>query len=378
MDYKAFPILYVDDDAANLISFRYLLEDRFLILTASNSDEALRILDTGRVAVLLADQRMDTGLSGIQLCALAHARFPEVIRMIVTAYTDVTTLTGGINEGQISRYITKPWTEQEMVKTLKMAIDAFHLGSFTKELQARLMTWEQLSTSSFVVGHVLHELTNPAMAVRDNLGFGVNSLPMIRAALGGAPEAVLARLRDVEEALQDASIAAETMLDRILHFRQGDVSAMPTIGVTSLERVVEAAVAIIRAEAKRRATLELDLGVKPRVAADPTRVSQIVLNLLINAMEAIRPGAPQENRIKVTTFSTQRSGGVTIEDGGPGAAHAGADPFRTQPAQAGGAGRGRGLDLGIVRELARTARGEITVKRTAGGTLFVVELPLAA
>ena len=378
MDYKAFPILYVDDDAANLISFRYLLEDRFLILTASNSDEALRILETGRVAVLLADQRMDTGLSGVQLCALAHARFPEVIRMIVTAYTDVSTLTGGINEGQISRYITKPWTEQEMVKTLKMAIDAFHLGSFTKELQARLLTWEQLSTSSFVVGHVLHELTNPAMAVRDNVAFGIGSMPMIRAALAGAPDPVRARLAEVEEALQDASSAASTMLDRIIHFRQGDVSAMPTVGVTSLERVVGAAVAIIRAEAKRRATLQLYLGAKPRVAADPTRVSQIVLNLLINAMEAITPGAPQDNHIKVTTFSRQHSGGVAIEDGGPGTTRSALDPFLPGPPQVGAGGRGRGLDLGVVRELARTARGEITVERTVGGTLYVVELPLAA
>ncbi len=375
MDYKAFPILYVDDDVANLISFRYLLEDRFLILTASNSDEALQILETGRVAVLLADQRMDRGLSGVQLCTLAQERFPDVIRMIVTAYTDVTTLTSGINEGRISRYITKPWTEQEMVKTLKMAIDAFHLGSFTKELQARLLTWEQLSTSSFVVGHVLHDLTNPAMAVRDNLTFGAGVLPSLREALAGAPEAARMQLRDLEEALGDAAMAADTMLDRITHFRHGDVSAVPTIAVTSLERVVEVAAAIVRAQARKRATLELNLGVKARVAADPTRVSQIVVNLLINAMEEIAPGAPQDNRIKVTTFSNDRSGGVAIEEGGPGFARPDAAARLAAEARV---ASGRGLSLDVVRELARTARGEIKIERTGDGTLFVVELPLVA
>ncbi len=378
MDYKGFPILYVDDDVANLISFRYLLEDRFLILTASNSDEALQILETGRVAVLLADQRMDRGLTGVQLCAVAQERFPEVIRMIVTAYTDVTTLTGGINEGRISRYITKPWTEQEMVKTLTMAIDAFHLGSFTKELQARLLTWEQLSTSSFVVGHVLHDLANPAMAVRDNLAFGVTALPAVRAALEGASETVRRQFREVEEALSDAALAADTMLDRITHFRHGDVSSMPTTGFTRVERVVEAAAAIVRARARKRATLELDLGVKARVAADPTRVSQIVVNLLINAMEDIDPGAPQDNRIKVTTFSnaSSGSGGVSIEEGGPGIARAfAADPFARAAARV---TEGRGLSLDVVRDLARTARGEIKFERTQSGRLFVVELPLAA
>jgi CheY-like chemotaxis protein len=376
MDYKAFPILYVDDDVANLISFRYLLEDRFLILTASNSDEALQILETGRVAVLLADQRMDRGLSGVQLCALAQGRFPDVIRMIVTAYTDVTTLTSGINEGRISRYITKPWTEHEMVKTLKMAIDAFHLGAFTKELQARLLTWEELSTSSFVVGHVLHDLTNPAMAVRDNLTFGAGVLPSLREALAGAPAAVKAQLRELEEALGDAALAADTMLDRITHFRHGDVSAIPTTAVTSLERVVEAAAAIVRAQARKRATLELHLGVKARVAADPTRVSQIVVNLLINAMEEIAPGAPQDNRIKVTTFSNDRSGGVAIEEGGPGFGRPDAADWRLGAEAR--AASGRGLSLDVVRELARTARGEIKIERTGEGTLFVVELPLVA
>jgi signal transduction histidine kinase len=376
MDYKGFPILYVDDDAANLISFRYLLEDQFLILAAGNSDEALRILETGRVAVLLADQHMDRGLSGIQLCAVAHERFPEVIRMLVTAYTDVATLTSGINEGRISRYITKPWTEQEMVKTLEMAIDAFHLGSFTKDLQARLLTWEQLSTSSFVVGHVLHDLTNPAMAARDNLATAMRGLPAIRAALAVAPEAVRGQFTEIEEALADGLVGAETLIDRITHLRTGGVSAIPTVGVTSLERVVEAAVAIVRAEAKKRATLLLNLGVKARVAADPTRVSQIVVNLLINAMEAIEPGAPLENSIKVTTFSNAHSAGVAIEDGGPGASRLIAAAGRLGAVRP--AGGGRGLTLEVVRELARTAHGEIKVEATCAGTLFVVELPLAA
>lgn len=109
--------------------------------------------------------------------------------MIVTAYTDIQALTGGINDGQISRYISKPWREEEMVATLQMAIDAYHLGTFTKELQVRLLKWEQLSTSSFVVGHLLHDLCNPAAALHDNLAFTVSRLPGIQAALQDAPGA---------------------------------------------------------------------------------------------------------------------------------------------------------------------------------------------
>ena len=198
----------------------------------------------------------------------------------------------------------------------------------------------------------------------------------MRAALEGAAESVKRQFREVEEALSDAALAADTMLDRITHFRHGDVSSMPTTGFTRLERVVEAAAAIVRAQARKRATLELDLGVKARVAADPTRVSQIVVNLLINAMEDIDPGAPQDNRIKVTTFSNASSGGVCIEEGGPGIARAvAADPFARAAARV---TEGRGLSLDVVRDLARTARGEVKCERTLSGRLFVVELPLAA
>jgi C4-dicarboxylate-specific signal transduction histidine kinase len=208
--------------------------------------------------------------------------------------------------------------------------------------------------------------------VRDNLSFGAGVLPSLREALAGAPAAVKTQFRELEEALGDAAHAADTMLDRITHFRHGDVSSLPTTAVTSLERVVEAAAAIVRAQARKRATLELHLGVKARVAADPTRVSQIVVNLLINAMEEIAPGAPQDNSIKVTTFSHDRTGGVAILEGGPGFARGdAADARQAAPS-------GRGLSLDVVRELARTARGDIKIERTGAGTLFVVELPLAA
>ena len=182
-----------------------------------------------------------------------------------------------------------------------------------------------------------------------------------------------AQFRELEEALGDAALAADTMLDRITHFRHGDVSALPTTAVTSLERVVEAAAAIVRAQARKRATLELNLGVKARVAADPTRVSQIVVNLLINAMEEIAPGAPQDNRIKVTTFSNDRIGRRRDPGGRAGLRACATPPMRGKRAPS-----GRGLSLDVVRELARTARGDIKIERTGAGTLFVVELPLAA
>src|SRR5438270_236172 len=68
MDYQAYPILYVDDEVTNLQGMRYLLDDRFTLLTTSDPGEALKILSDEHIAVLLTDQRMPV-MTGTELCA---------------------------------------------------------------------------------------------------------------------------------------------------------------------------------------------------------------------------------------------------------------------------------------------------------------------
>jgi signal transduction histidine kinase len=376
VNYQAYPILYVDDDRANLESFQYLLADRFRILTADHSDQALGLLQSEGVAVLLADQRMEKGLSGVELCAVARERFPDVVRMIVTAYADIPTLAAGINDGQISRYIAKPWSEEGMVSTLQMAIDAHHLGAFTRELQVSLLKSEQLSTSSFVVSKLLHDLCNPATALHDNLGYSLDLMPTVGAALGDAPGPARRCFDETEAALKDAAEAARMLAARIGRFRNGEAAALPTSGVTSLARVVEATIAIVGAEARKRATLVLDLDAKPEVAADPTQASQIVLGLLMSVLESIPVAPPAPSQIRISTFTTDRGGGVAIEHSGAGVPErADEDPF--EPFQEQPGARARGLGLAVVRELVRAARGHIQVRHLGERTQLVVELPLA-
>ena len=118
---RAFPVLFVDDEAPVRMTFRYALEGRFTLLTAASGDEALDILDKEHVAVLLADQRMP-GMTGAELCARARINRPELVTMIVTAYMDIQAAIDAINNGQISAYIPKPWTEEQLVDAIESAI----------------------------------------------------------------------------------------------------------------------------------------------------------------------------------------------------------------------------------------------------------------
>lgn len=138
MDYRAYPILYVDDDPTNLQAMQYLLEDRFTLFTAGSGDEALKVLSDRDVAVLLADMRMP-GMNGAEVCTRARELKPDVVRMIVTAYSDLHAAVDAINRGQISRYISKPYKKQEILDILRNAIDFVTIQRGVREMEVRLL-----------------------------------------------------------------------------------------------------------------------------------------------------------------------------------------------------------------------------------------------
>src|SRR6185369_10165580 len=106
---------------------RYSFEDHFDIITIETGEEALAIMDREPIGVLLADQRMPR-MSGSDLCALAKNKHPEVVRIIVSAYSDITAAVAAINNGQVNRYLIKPWREEELAEILTAALEAWQLG----------------------------------------------------------------------------------------------------------------------------------------------------------------------------------------------------------------------------------------------------------
>ncbi len=138
VDYRAFPILVVDDEPEILRTFEFNYRNDFTILTAGDTDAALaRIRDTD-VALVLADQRMP-GRSGVELLTEARALRPDSLRLILTGYTDMETLVRGVNEGEIYRYVTKPWDSAELRTILQQAIEAFAGARAKRAAHERLL-----------------------------------------------------------------------------------------------------------------------------------------------------------------------------------------------------------------------------------------------
>ncbi len=124
-------ILVVDDEVRSQETLRRTLEEEYEVLTASSADEAREILERDWVHVILCDQRMP-GTSGVVFLKEVREKWPEIVRIIISGYTDTGDIIAGINEAGIYQYITKPWHPESLLLTVRAAA---HLQSLQSENQ---------------------------------------------------------------------------------------------------------------------------------------------------------------------------------------------------------------------------------------------------
>lgn len=131
MTYK---ILMVDDEPANLRLLERLFRRDYSVLTASSGQEALQLLNQHDVALLVTDQRMP-GMTGIELLKQLADTRPHMVRMILTGYTDMGALIEAINCGQVYRYVTKPWDNDDLRLTVARALEHYETNKAHHELE---------------------------------------------------------------------------------------------------------------------------------------------------------------------------------------------------------------------------------------------------
>jgi DNA-binding NtrC family response regulator len=114
-------LLFVDDEPANLQLFRLQLDERYRILTANDGGEALSVLDREDVDAVLSDERMP-GMRGVDLLARVFERWPDVGRMIVSAYSDADRLMLAMNRGHAHEYVLKPWNIDDLRASIERCL----------------------------------------------------------------------------------------------------------------------------------------------------------------------------------------------------------------------------------------------------------------
>ncbi len=135
-------VLFVDDEANTLNALkRVLLDEPNEAIFADSGKEALEMLRAKQVHVILSDMRMPE-MPGLELIKIVKKENPYIIRLLFSAYTDIHTLLAAINQGQIFRFITKPWGhDDELRMIIRQAIEYYDLHSEYEMLMHFVEQW---------------------------------------------------------------------------------------------------------------------------------------------------------------------------------------------------------------------------------------------
>ena len=244
-----------------------------------------------------------------------------------------------------------------------------------RRLQEQLMVSDRMASVGILAAGVAHEINNPLAAALTNLHMAVEAMP----SLVVSPESEADR-NEVEEELRDALEASERLRDIVRDLKIFSRTPETSLGPVDIQRILESSLRMAWNELKHRARVVRKFQPVPLVHGDESRLGQVFLNLVINAVQAMEEGHAGTNTITISTALDSR-GRVEVEvaDTGSGMspevlAHLFTPFYTTKPV-----GVGTGLGLSICNRIVQALGGEIMVESEAGkGSNFRVFLPASA
>ncbi|MBC7514471.1 MAG: response regulator [Herminiimonas sp.] len=179
-------LLLVDDEANILSALKRLLRgDGYRILTAGSGADGLAVLGSHPIDVIVSDQRMP-GMTGVEFLSLAKTRHPETIRIVLSGYTELQSVTDAVNEGAIYKFLTKPWDDTKLRGHIREAFERKELAEENRRLVQEVQAVNrELATANRQLALSLQE-KQQQVALNDHM------LAIIREVLQQVPIPVLA------------------------------------------------------------------------------------------------------------------------------------------------------------------------------------------
>lgn len=408
---KKGPVLFVDDEIAALDSYRELLKGHFDVITTQTVEEALKILASGEIPVVVADYKM-APINGIEFLKKVEADYPETIRILFTAYKTEPLLEQAINEGHVYGYFQKPLHQRlkSFISYMHQVLEVYDLRAEVRrekeKLQAKveaqmrqLIQQDKMAAIGMLMGGIMHEVRNPIGAALDCLGPFREKVqafwPLVEAmqkekgkegleAQFGFPidqyrEEVDSLLELYDECLR----RAVRVTNQTGEFAHASVEARPF----EVLHAIEVTYGVLK--------YELDIA-KVEVVQDyeeeeyyafgrSDEIKQVLMNLLVNAKDAIEEKREKGGDelwwgkiwVKVRYEGGEEWVKIQVRDNGNGIPKQYRERvfqtfFTTKPE-----GKGTGLGLGISKEIIEERHGgKMTVESTVGeGTTFTILLP---
>jgi signal transduction histidine kinase len=378
-------ILVVDDEPDVVKSVQDLLRLEYRVLGATRAKAAMEIMASEEVHVVMTDQRMPD-ITGVEFLRQIRGDYPEAIRLLFTGYADIRAVIDAINQGNVYRYITKPWDPEELEAVIRQAVERYELlverRKLTENLQAsnkelaaansELSRANELKRAFIQVAS--HELRTPLTIL-----LGLEQLALQQAIDPNPLRPLLLRIDSAGKRLQRIIDQLVKMLSAG-NFDRG-IDRKPTDLAVLLNDTAEDVRPFINL---RKQTLAIDVPADlGTINVEASKIRDCISHLLLNAVKFTPDGGQ-------VTLAAHRSGSgveVVVADTGTGIDEAcrsrvfepfftGFDVSHHSSGHYEFGRRGLGLGLSIARAFIEMHGGTISCQSAPGeGSTFVIRLP---
>ncbi len=361
-------VLYVDDEPQSLKYFLRAFSGDFQILTAQSvaDAEALLAEESERIGVLISDQRMPVE-TGVQLLDRVKARYPQIVRVLTTAYADLHDAVAAVNRGEIHRYILKPWDVEALREELHAAMELYRRRCHEQELlQARRRTIMSLAS------HIAHELSTPLATIHTAVSSMKEYLPELlktyrrERALGTAdviPESLL-DLLETTPGMVLSLVDRTNMLTRLLLMNAAeDAEDRSDFVVFSVRKCLDEALSSYPFSAGEETLVRVE-GDDFEVKGSELLFSYVIFNLIKNALYAIDMAGKGEIRLHLEPGS--RNHRLYVRDTGTGISPQVLPHVFDEFYSGKGPGRGTGMGLPFCRRVMNAFGGSIECRSSDG------------
>ncbi len=162
---KKYELLLVDDELANLQKLQRTFMAEYNVHLAQSGQEALDILQRSPIDAIITDQKMP-GMTGIEFLEISQKSYPNLVRIVLTGFTEVDDLIAAINTGKVHKYITKPWEPDDVRMAVRDALEKMELVRENERLAAELQQAnEKLKTENIILRQEVEKQAFPKSIV---------------------------------------------------------------------------------------------------------------------------------------------------------------------------------------------------------------------
>lgn len=369
-------VLVIDDERGPRESLRIVLKTDYRVLCADSVDAGIEILKRDRPDVIVMDIRMP-GKNGIEGLRAIRTLDSQVSVVMLTGFGALETaqeaIRLGANDylkkpfdvGEIQEVIRRYMTRTRIERRRRMAED--ELKELNQRLKEEMARKDHLAVMGQRSAELVHDLKNPLTAVLGYLDLLTADLKASRDKLGGQLQDAVQYLGNIEESV----LRCRDLSEMWLNASRGTLNKTAVRIRTLVHGVVRECQHLAD---ERRVHLSMDAaGEDVEIAADQLQITRVVQNLVVNALEAVRP---HEGRVRVCCQSGPGRIDIRVEDNGCGMdadqAHRAFEPFFTTKK-----GSGTGLGLFIAQQAVQAHGGSIRIESETGkGTTVSVSLPV--